>query len=184
MKTRRLFLKLAGLIGLGACVAPKLSANELHAAVSNKPLKLREIMFLPAGVQKITPTQNGRPVTVVVSINEQGAVEMQKQLEAAFASGNHPYIAFDEKYMPTAFWCKKFIWKPDGIYLQAEQVCEDSKLVGMALAATFFVNRISTDPQTPAFIEWFESPKPCFGRILPLQDCCFNLIKPILPLES
>jgi len=82
-----------------------------------------EMMFMPAGMQTITPFAGGidRPITVMV--DKAGASALQAQLDALVAKGKRPYFDFEHDDAGASFWPAEFVWRDGsqpGIYARGE----------------------------------------------------------------
>jgi hypothetical protein len=146
----------------------------------------KTFMFLPAGVHTITPFQNKCPVNVKLEITPESAAEMQKQFEALKLKGQKPFIAEticvdgDKDgfggVQKVAFFINRFFWKDDGVYCEGEQCCTDDTLIGKAVAATFYSDRISDT--SACHVVCMEKARPCFGELKLVADVAFDNINP------
>lgn len=69
-----------------------------------------EIMYMPAGLQTITPSQGGRSVTVQVRVDRAGAQALEAQRAALEAKGKRPYFDFNHEDREASFWPTKFFF--------------------------------------------------------------------------
>ena len=83
-----------------------------------------EIMYMPAGVQTITPSQGGKRVVVQVLVDRQSAVALETQRAAIAArNGKRPYFDFNHEDRAASFWPSAFYWKDGpvpGVYARGE----------------------------------------------------------------
>lgn len=82
-----------------------------------------EFMFMPGGVQIITPFGGGIGQPIQVMVDENGARELEKQRAALEAKGTKPYFDFEHEDDGASFWPSAFFWKdgPEpGIYCRGE----------------------------------------------------------------
>ena len=81
------------------------------------------MMWMPGGIQEITPFQGGTGVPIQVMVDAQGAVEIERQRQLLAAKGEDPYFDFEHEDNGASFWAKQFFWsetpKP-GIYARGE----------------------------------------------------------------
>lgn len=82
-----------------------------------------EMMFMPGGLQTITPFAGGidRPITVLV--DAAGAEELERQRGVLAAKGTRPYFDFEHSDNGASYWPSAFFWKdgPEpGIYCRGE----------------------------------------------------------------
>lgn len=82
-----------------------------------------EIMFMPAGVHEITPSQAGERVRVQVLCDRQAAEMIERQRAAMAAKGVRPYFDLNHDDQEASFWPTSFEWKDaeaPGIYAKGE----------------------------------------------------------------
>jgi len=82
-----------------------------------------EIMYMPAGVHDITPSQDGKPIKAKVLVTAEGAAALEQQRAALEAKGKRPYFDFNHEDGPASFWPTAFFWKggeAPGIYARGE----------------------------------------------------------------
>jgi hypothetical protein len=113
------------------------------------------VMVMPAGVHKITPSQNGRPVEVMVRIDRESARMMQAALEAHLAAGpQRPWFNFDHnKQGPASAWPTGFEWRESpapGVYARVEWSKAGAEAITgkmyRAFSPSFFVDSINASP--------------------------------------
>jgi hypothetical protein len=82
-----------------------------------------EMMFMPGGLQTITPFGGGIGTPIDVLVNATGAHELDKQRVALLSKGKRPYFDFEHEDDGASFWVDSFYWKdgPEpGIYCRGE----------------------------------------------------------------
>ena len=89
-------------------------ACELPATASG------EMMFMPGGLQQITPFAGGIGAPITVEVNAAGAAALEAQRAALTAKGKKPYFDFEHTDHGASFWPSAFFWKPDGIWCRGE----------------------------------------------------------------
>ena len=124
------------------------------------------ILYMPSGTHRITPSQGGKPVTVVVLINELSADRMEQQRQALAAGGGKPFFSVQHNTQIAAFWPSRFFWdtRPDptgavvsgvwasGEWSQAGKDAVEGKNF-RSFSPTFFVDKISVDAEDPAQVQ-------------------------------
>ena len=68
------------------------------------------IMFMPGGIHTISPSQNGKPVTITVRVTEAAAEQLEKQREALEATVGKPFFSIQHNTQIAAFWPIRFFW--------------------------------------------------------------------------
>ena len=124
------------------------------------------ILYMPAGIHQITPSQGGKAVTVVVEINEVSAERMEQQRRALVASGGKPFFSVQHNTQIAAFWPNRFFWDtrraPDGKMVTGVWSSGDWSQAGKeavegknfrSLSPTFFVDKVSNDEDAPAQVQ-------------------------------
>jgi hypothetical protein len=147
------------------------------------------ILYLPAGLHPISPSQGGKPVKVVVEINQLSAERMEQQRRALVAGGGKPFFSVQHNTQIAAFWPTKFFWDTrrdptgamvSGVWAEGEwsQAGKDA-VQGKnfrSFSPTFFVDKVSNDENDPALVEANSSAPlnmgalendPAFGRAMP-----------------
>ena len=140
-----------------------------------------EIMYMPAGVQEITPSQRGRSVRVSVLV-DRGAVDaLNAQREALEARGTKPYFDFNHDDQGASFWVKDFVWRDfpqPGIYARGEFTDSGLRAVtGKDYRQFSPVFHVDDTKKRPARIVCQKFAKPNMGGLV--NDPAF---KEILPL--
>ena len=93
------------------------AAHALSATVTG------EFMFMPGGLQTITPFEGGIGEPITVAVDAAGAAELERQRVALFAKGKRPYCDFEHEDKGASYWVESFFWKdgPEpGIYCRGE----------------------------------------------------------------
>jgi hypothetical protein len=148
------------------------------------------ICYMPGGIHEITPSQGGKPVTVVVKIDELSAERMEEQRAALEENGNKPFFSVQHNTQIAAFWPTKFFWdtRPGadgkmvtGVWVQGEwsQAGKDA-VEGKnfrSFSPTFFVDKISDDPESPAHVQSNPNAKLNMGALE--NDPAFTAIPPL-----
>ena len=177
------------------------------AAVADKPNRIQcisggtntavetgnVIMFMPGGINEITPSQNKKAVTVAVNVTAKSAVAIQKQYEALVASGKKPYFSMGEDSHASdiaAFWPSRFFWATrkdvtgkmaTGIWCEGEW-SDDGKLAVegkrfRAFSPTFFVDAVRADVDNPSEVICEADAKPNMGALV--NDPAFTKNSPL-----
>lgn len=84
---------------------------------------LGEFMYMPGGLQRISPSQGGKAVTVEVMVDRTGAAALESQRLALQAKGKRPYFDFNHEDRQASFWPEAFFWRDSpapGIYTRGE----------------------------------------------------------------
>jgi hypothetical protein len=124
------------------------------------------IAYMPGGVHQINPSQGGKPVTVTVLVNPKTADTLERQRAALESGGNKPFFSVQHNTQIAAFWPSRFFWdtRPDpsgkqvaGVYAEGEWSQAGREAVEgknfRTFSPTFFVTKLSTDPEDPAEVE-------------------------------
>jgi hypothetical protein len=150
-------------------------ANEMQAARPARnameasfdvpaPIKFDAFMVMPAGIHNVTLTRLGRPHTVAVNVNADGARARQSQLEAVNAACKlKAYNCFDHERKKASSHPQRYWWedgskagRPAGIYESAEPTKSGLEAVGgkdyQGWSETFFVDNEFAGPERPAQI--------------------------------
>jgi hypothetical protein len=137
-----------------------------------------EVMFMPAGLQMITPTHGGRPVQIQVIVDRDSADALEEQRQLIVArNGKLPYFDFNHEDRAASFWPKQFVWKKDGVYALGEW--SKSGRDGIEgkdwrqFSPVFFVDNVRGKP---ARIICNEEAKPNMGGLV--NDPAFHNILP------
>ena len=141
-----------------------------------------EIMFMPAGVYEITPSQGGKCVTVQVLVSREAAAAMEAQRAALVAKGKRPYFDLNHDDDRASFWPDKFYWKDagdrSGIYASGEYSKSGREAVEgkdyRQFSPVFYVDDVRAKP---ARIVCREDAKPNMGGFV--NDPAFHKILPM-----
>ncbi len=144
--------------GVGAldCAA---SSNPIRSIV---PLSEDVIMYMPGGTHTITPSQNGKAVTVTVEVTEASAGRMEEQRKALDAVGKKPFFSLQHDTEIAAFWPSHFFWDKrldatgsfvegvwaEGIWTKSGREAVEGRDF-RTFSPTFFVDSIRNDPSRP-----------------------------------
>lgn len=82
-----------------------------------------EFMFMPAGLQTITPFAGGVGAPIQVLVDQAGAINLEQQRQALSAKGKNPYFDFEHEDNGASFWPTAFFWRDGsepGIYCRGE----------------------------------------------------------------
>ena len=82
-----------------------------------------EVMWMPGGIQTITPYAGGTGQPMRVLVDAAGAAEIERQRAALSAKGQRPYFDFEHEDGGASFWPAAFFWKdgPEpGIFARGE----------------------------------------------------------------
>lgn len=109
-----------------------------------------EVMFMPAGHTTISPSVNGEPKQISVTVNQRTADVLQAELDQLLLGNVRPYIDFDHKSGAAAAIPKKFAWKEgEGVMLELDWTGAGKSAVGgrdySYFSPTFLLND-SGDP--------------------------------------
>lgn len=79
-----------------------------------------QIMFMPSGTHSIYCRVNGEPKELEVNVTAKTARLLQQDLEELLGRNVEPFIDFDHKGEASAATPKRFVWKPEGVFLELE----------------------------------------------------------------
>lgn len=122
MNRKPKFHFLGALICSAAAVANE-SALLCAASIALPATATGEMMFMPGGIQTITPFGGGIGEPIQVMVDRNGAAELERQRQALAAKGKLPYFDFEHEDNGASFWPSMFFWKdgPEpGIYCRGE----------------------------------------------------------------
>jgi len=94
-----------------------------RGAAQLAPTITNEVMWMPGGLQTITPFAGGTGMPMRVLVDAAGAAEVEKQRAALTAKGQRPYFDFEHEDGGASFWPSAFFWKDgpeSGIYARGE----------------------------------------------------------------
>ena len=157
-------------------------ALECRGMLPGEPLiEGNEIMFMPAGVNEITPSQSGKPIRVQVLADPSAAIAIEKQRVALEAKGDTPYFDLNHDDVEASFWPKSFYWKDGpapGIYARGEW--SDVGLAakqGKTFRSFSPVFHVDDTKRKPARIICYEQAKPNMGGLV--NNPAFKKILPL-----
>jgi hypothetical protein len=124
------------------------------------------ILYMPAGLHHISPSQGGKPVSVVVGVNQDSAAQLERQRQILAAQGNKPFFSVQHNTQIAAFWPTRFVWDrrldptgravtgvwADGEWSNAGREAVEGKNF-RSFSPTFFVDKVSNDEDDPAQVE-------------------------------
>jgi hypothetical protein len=148
------------------------------------------IMFMPAGKHRINPSRAGKPVTVVVEVDELSAERLEEQRQILEASGGKPFFSIEHETDIAAFWPTKFVWDTrldatgklaSGVWAEGEWSASGrAAILGKdfrSFSPTFFVNAVRNDPDNPAQVVCNPNARLNFGSVV---NCpAFESISPL-----
>lgn len=152
-----------------------------RTAVAVDPTASGVMMYMPGGMQEITPVDGGigKPIRVLVEAG--GANALQGQFRALSAKGKRPFFDFNHEDGPASFWPEEFFWSetPEpGIYAKGEWTSRGREAVeGKEFRQFSPVFHVDNKRANPARIvaRAYADPNmgglvnnPAFHRILPL----------------
>ena len=152
-----------------------------HTAFAAPLTASGEIMYMPAGLHTITPSQGGKKVEVNVQVTPDSAAELEKQRAALEVKGKRPYFDFNHEDGPASFWPTAFFWKDGsapGIYCRGEWSTSGAAAVEgkeyRQFSPVFFVDNTRANPAR--IVARPESAKPNMGGLV--NDPAFHSILP------
>jgi hypothetical protein len=123
------------------------------------------IMYMPAGVHTITPSQAGRPINVSVLVNEKSAKVLESQRKTLTANGKKPFFSVMHATEIAAFWPTKFFWDKridatgslvEGVWAEGEWTKSGKESVEgkdfRTFSPTFHVDAVRDDPENPSIV--------------------------------
>lgn len=140
-----------------------------------------DIMYMPGGLQTITPFGGGigRPITVLV--DAQAATALQNQLIALEAKGRRPYFDFEHQDGGASFWPAEFLWRQSpapGVYARGEWTAAGREGVAGRTWRQFSpVFHVTDKSASPARIICNTAAKPNMGGLV--NDPAFCAISPL-----
>jgi len=167
------------------------AASGLRTAIP--ALEDNVLMYMPAGMNTLTPSQNGKPVTVTVIIDAKTAATVQRQYELLCAAGKRPYFSVgpdSHKSSIAAFWPRRFFWDKrvdatgslaEGVWVEGEWSKSGREAVEgrdfRSFSPTFFVDEVKDDPTDPARVICVADARPNMGALE--NDPAFANISPL-----
>jgi hypothetical protein len=159
-----------------------LSAALLCAAAHELPSSAEPVvMFMPGGLQSITPFAGGIGSPIEVMVDRAGALALNQQLTALSAKGRKPYFDFEHSDDGASFWPTEFFWaelpKP-GIYARGEWTSDGkSGVEGKRWRQFSPVFHVDNKAAKPARIICNADAKPNMGGLV--NDPAFANILPL-----
>jgi hypothetical protein len=160
-----------------AIAAPELLCHSAHPGPSSAG---NVLMFMPGGLQSITPSQGGEAVSVQVFVDSMGAAAIERQRAALAAKGKRPYFDFNHEDRQASFWPESFFWAESpvpGIYAKGEYSEEGRAGVEgkswRQFSPVFYVDNTAAKP---ARIVCRSDAKPNMGGLV--NDPAFSSILP------
>lgn len=139
------------------------------------------MMFMPAGIQQITPFAGAGGQQVRVLVDPAGAAELEKQRAALMAKGARPYFDFEHEDKGASFWPTEFFWAESpspGIYARGEWSDEGQRGVeGKKWRQFSPVFHVDNKRGNPARIVARDFAKPNMGGLV--NDPAFKQISPL-----
>lgn len=167
-------------------------ANALRTGV---PTIDNVLMYMPGGTHTISPSQDGRPVTVTVLVDETAAKRLEAQRAALERAGKRPFFSIQHETEIAAFWPTKFFWDnridatgslAEGVYAEGEWTKSGRDAVEgkdfRTFSPTFFVDAVRNDPDRPVRIICNEKAKANMGALE--NDPAFQSISPLWARSS
>ncbi len=140
-----------------------------------------EMMFMPGGLQTITPFAGGIGSPIQVMVDRAGAAALQDQLAALAAKGKQPYFDFEHEDDGASFWPTGFAWRDapaPGIYARGEWTADGKAGVeGKRWRKFSPVFHVDNKAASPARIVCNTAAKPNMGGLV--NDPAFSNISPL-----
>jgi hypothetical protein len=140
-----------------------------------------EMMFMPAGLQSITPFAGGIGSPIEVMVDRAGAVALESQRAALEAKGRRPYFDFEHNDEGACFWPSAFMWADapvPGIYARGEWTAPGKAGVeGKTWRQFSPVFHVDNKRAKPARIVCNPDAKPNMGGLV--NDPAFSNISPL-----
>ena len=144
---------------------PLLCARALPSLLGDATVPT-SILYMPQGLHRISPSQGGKPVSVVVGVNQDSAAQLERQRQILAAQGNKPFFSVQHNTQIAAFWPTRFVWDRrldptgklvtgvwvDGEWSNAGREAVEGKNF-RSFSPTFFVDKVSNDEDAPAEVE-------------------------------
>jgi hypothetical protein len=156
-----------------------------RAAVALPATATGEMMYMPGGLQTITPIGGGKGEPITVRVDAAGAAALNQQHAALVARGKKPMFDFNHEDGAASFWPSEFVWKEQpapGIYCRGEWTASGKSGVEgkewRQFSPVFHVSKkTGATPQSPAAIVCREWAKPNMGGLV--NDPAFHAILPL-----
>ncbi|MDR3721807.1 MAG: phage protease [Candidatus Acidoferrales bacterium] len=160
-----------------------------RARVALAPTATGELMYMPAGVQTISPMAGGIGQPIKVLVDRDGAAQLEEQRAALHAQGKRPYFDFNHEDGEASFWPEAFLWKEEpahsagsgqapGIYARGEWTEEGrAKVEGKAWRQFSPVFHVDNKRGDPARIVARAGASPNMGGLV--NNPAFHAITPL-----
>jgi len=152
-----------------------------RAAVQLSPTATGEMMYMPGGVQTITPIEGGIGQPMKVLVDAAGAAALNAQCAALKARNKRPFFDFNHEDGPASFWPSEFFYRaaPEpGIYCSGEWTATGRAGVeGKEWRQFSPVFHVDNKRGNPARIVCREGAKPNMGGLV--NDPAFHQILPL-----
>lgn len=152
-----------------------------RAAVPLSPTATNEMMYMPGGVQTITPIGGGIGGPIRVQVDAAGAAALNQQCAALRARGKRPFFDFNHEDSAASFWPEEFFYaeSPEpGIYCRGEWTASGRAGVeGKEWRQFSPVFHVDDKRGNPARIVCRERAKPNMGGLV--NDPAFHTILPL-----
>lgn len=122
MKTKSFNRLLGALVCMSAAALDE-SALLCAASIELNGTAATEFMFMPGGLQTITPFEGGLGEPIMVMVDAAGAAALERQRAGLAAKGKNPYFDFEHEDSGASFWPSSFFWRDGsapGIYCRGE----------------------------------------------------------------
>lgn len=167
-------------------LAKPIQAILCRSEVSAPETSNSEIMFMPGGMQKISPVSGGSVVgPITVKVDRAAAVELNKQHAEITARGKRPYFDFNHEDGPASFWPRSYAWRETpqaGVYALGEWSAGGKSAVDgksyRQFSPVFYVDKkTGTSEHNPARIICVEGARANMGGLV--NDPAFHDILPL-----
>lgn len=152
-----------------------------RAAVQLSPTATGEMMYMPGGVQMITPIDGGIGQPIKVLVDGSGAAALNEQVAALKARNKRPFFDFNHEDGPASFWPEEFYYSETpapGIYCRGEWSASGRASVeGKEWRQFSPVFHVDNKRANPARIVCRAQAKPNMGGLV--NDPAFHQILPL-----
>jgi hypothetical protein len=152
-----------------------------RAAVQLAPTATGEMMYMPGGVQTITPIDGGIGQPIRVLVDAAGAAALNDQVAALKARNKRPFFDFNHEDGPASFWPEEFFYSETpspGIYCRGEWTATGRASVeGKEWRQFSPVFHVDNKRANPARIVCRQGAKPNMGGLV--NDPAFHSILPL-----